>query len=96
LIDYYWANFQASTDFRVGEAVKHLRTMNLPVVAMYKPSAERHREEQNTIDLLHDAGTHLLNDLPSYDYRTATDAVERIRVQEFMDGLIAAADGSRD
>ena len=88
LNDYYWADFQASTDFRVGEAVKYLGIQNLRVVARYKLSADRQEEERAIIRDLHAEGRRLLNDCRSYDYRTATEAEERIKVQTFIDGLI--------
>jgi hypothetical protein len=88
LNDYYWADFQASTDFRVGEAVKYLSRQNLRVIAKYKVSADRHKEERAIIDLLHAEKRRLLNDCRSYDYRKATEAVEKAKVQEFIDALI--------
>jgi hypothetical protein len=89
LNDYYWADFQASTDFRVGEAVRYLTTQNLRVVARYKLSADRRKEERAIIDGLDAEGRRLLNNCPSFDYRTATEAVEKIKVRQFIDGLIA-------
>jgi hypothetical protein len=88
LNDYYWADFQASTDFRVGEAVRYLNGQDLRVVAKYKVSADRHKEERAIIDLLHAEKRRLLNDCPSYDYRTGTKATEKSRVQKFIDALI--------
>ena len=90
LNDYYWADFQASTDFRVGEAVKYLSTQNLLVVARYRLSADRQREETATIISLHAEGRRLLNDCQGFDYRTATKAEETTKVRRFIDGLIAS------
>ena len=89
LNDYYWADFQASTDFRVGEAVKYLTSRNLPVVVRYRASADRQKEERDVILGLHAEGTRLLNDCGSYNYRTAGEGEEKIKIEKFVDGLIA-------
>jgi len=87
--DYFWADFQASTDFRVGEAVKYLNTRNLRVVARYKVSADREKEERAIINALHEQGRCLLNDLrPSYDYRIANQIEEGRKIHQFIDGLM--------
>lgn len=88
LNDYYWAQFQAPTDFRVGEAVRYLSTKNIHVVARYKPSVDRSCKERAIINELRAEGRRLLNDLPVYDYRTADEEQERIGVQKQVDWII--------
>lgn len=88
LNDYYWAQFPASTDFRVGEAVKHLHTKKLRIVVRYQSCADRQKEERAIIDEIHADGRGLLNDIPGYDYRTAKEDDERSRVQKCVDSLL--------
>ena len=93
--DYHWAEFDASTDFRVGEAVKYLNTKKLRIVAKYRVSADRRagrrKEEAAIIRRLKDEGRVLLNDCPGYNYRTSTPDKERIKVQTCIDKILAAS-----
>jgi hypothetical protein len=89
--DYHWAEFQASTDFRVGEAVKYLTRKKRRIVAKYKASADRRKEEKAIICALHADKKILLNDSPSYDYRTATPDEERAKVQDHINKIFRAA-----
>jgi hypothetical protein len=91
LNDYYWAQFQASTDFRVGEAVKHLHLKSLRIVARYRSSEDRRKEERAIIDQIHADGRRLLNDVRGYDYRTAREDEERTRVRQCIDSLVDAS-----
>jgi hypothetical protein len=88
LNDYYWADFQASTDFKVGEAVKHLYARNRRVIAKYKPSTDRRQEQNAIIAALHAEGRKLLNDCRGYKYKTADAKKERAKIQEFVDALL--------
>jgi hypothetical protein len=90
LNDYHWAEFQASTDFRVGEAVKYLTTRSLRVVAKYKLSAERKNDERNIINALRMEGWALLNDRRGYDYRKTTAEAQRLKVKEYVEDLLGA------
>jgi hypothetical protein len=89
LDDYYWAMFSASTDFRVGEAIRHLNARGYHVVVKYKSSADSTEEESK---LIKDLSVHhtLLNALKGFDYRTADESEERRRVHEFLDALLPA------
>lgn len=89
LNDYYWAEFQAPTDFRVGEAVKHLHAKGLRITAKYKTSVDPRKEERSIIREFRAQGVHLLNDLASYDYQTSKEDVERSRIQGEIDKLIS-------
>ena len=90
--DYHWADFQASTDFRVGEAVKYLREKGLHVIARYRLSAaskpEREKEERCLIDALKAEGVVLLNCFPGYDYRKSILEEQRGRIQRFIDEIL--------
>jgi hypothetical protein len=89
LDDYYWAMFSASTDFRVGEAIRYLSTKGYRIVLKYRPSADPLREEAEILKSL-DERDHriLLNHLDGFDYRTADEAEERRRVQQFIGTLL--------
>jgi len=89
LNDYYWADFQASTDFKVGEAVKHLYAGNRRVIAKYKASTDRLRDQNAIIAALRAEGRTLLNDCRGYNYRTADENNERVRIREFIDALLS-------
>ena len=84
--DYGLANFKASTDFCVGEAVKYLKGIkNYRVVVRHRPSPDPPREEKEIIRRLLVSGVWLLNCLPRYDYHTDSEAEEREVVQRFCD-----------
>jgi len=77
MTDYALANFKASTDFCVGEAVKYLKgTKNYRVVVRHRPSPDPPKEEKAIIRRLLVSGVWLLNCLPRYDYRTDSEAEE--------------------
>lgn len=86
--DYHWAEFQACADFRVGEAVRYLNTKKRPVVAKYRVSVDRRKEENAIIHSLEAEGFLLLNKSPGYDYRTSTPHEERAKVLAFMDKIV--------
>ena len=84
--DYIAAQFQAPTDFRVGEAIKHLRNeKHWHVEFLYRQSEAHVQDEKVLIRELLLAGYTLLNFLSSFDYRTATIAEERALVHRFCD-----------
>lgn len=76
--DYQNAQFAASTDFRVGEAIRYLRDQrSLRIVARYKKSTDQSIDEYALIRDLQLSGLRLLNSLPSYDYHKADKDEER-------------------
>jgi hypothetical protein len=88
LNDYYWADFQASTDFKVGEAVKYLCDVKkLRVIAKIKASVKRIGDQNEIIATLHQEGKKLLNDCEGYNYKTANQEAERSKIQQFVDLL---------
>ncbi|SIT40095.1 conserved hypothetical protein [Paraburkholderia piptadeniae] len=87
--DYVTANFSASTDFKVGEAVRYLQSKGLPVLMKYKESGDRKAEERIVLDRLRST-YRLLNDLKGYDYRQAEKEQERLKIHAFIDELIYA------
>jgi hypothetical protein len=89
LNDYYWAEFQAPTDFHVGEAVKHLHSKGLRITAKYKISNDRWKEERSIIREFREQGVQLLNDLKGYDYQTSKEDDERSKIQRYIDKLIS-------
>ena len=46
--DYIVASFQASTDFKVGEAVRYLQEKGYAIVVKYKGTEEGNRREEET------------------------------------------------
>lgn len=87
---YYWADFQASTDFKVGEAVKHLCAKNYRVIAKIKLSTDRLQEQNIIIAALRAEGRKLLNDCRGYNYKTADEKNERAKIQQFVETLLSS------
>ena len=89
--DYHWGDFQASTDFRVGEAIKYLSMQNLRVVARYKQVAGERadwmKEEREIIATLEHEGWQLLNSMKGYKYSTSSPATERPKIEEFVEEI---------
>jgi hypothetical protein len=81
LDDYYWAEFNAATDFRVGEAIRYLHRKRRRVTVKYRPSADPHREEAELIAELRAAQVKLLNDERGYDHTRADEKYQRERIQ---------------
>jgi hypothetical protein len=91
LDDYYWAQFQACTDFRVGEAVKYFSSKSYSIMVKYKACTDSLKEERKVIDGLHLENRLLLNDFRSYNYRTADEEQERAALKKFIDCLVEPA-----
>ena len=88
--DYVSGQFSASTDFKVGEAVKCLRELGYQVIIKYKESTNRKTDEASLIACLKSQQHRLLNDLEGYDYRSGTTKeVERDRVRRFVKELVS-------
>ena len=85
--DYVSAKFSASTDFKVGEAVKYLRERGLRVVIKFKESPNREDEEKRILQDLRRTH-HLLNDLPGYHYKIGDADGERLKIQQFIDQIL--------
>jgi hypothetical protein len=82
--DYYWADFDAPTDFRVGEAIRYLHSKGLAVKVRYHRSEDRHADEAGLIAQLRTQAP-LLNGERAYDYKKANEANERTRIREWVD-----------
>lgn len=85
--DYMSANFSASTDFKVGEAIKYLRHLGLRVVVKFIKSHSRKDDEKQIIQQFRRT-CRLLNDLKGYSYRSADADVERRKIQQFIDSIL--------
>ena len=85
--DYLSANFSASTDFKVGEAVRYLRSEGHSVVIRYRESDDRKRDERTVINNLRKTFP-LLNDLEGYNYQCADEEQERLKIRAFIDHLL--------
>jgi hypothetical protein len=84
--DYLSAKFSASTDFKVGEAIKYLLSIGYEVGVKYKESQNRKVDEKSVLDELR-RNSKMLNDLPGYDYNTADERIERLKIHEFIRGF---------
>ena len=81
--DYVSAKFSASTDFKVGEAVRQLLYQGCNVIIRYKFTSNRRAEEESIIQKLTANGLQLLNSMGGYTYLKTNEHVERGRVREF-------------
>jgi hypothetical protein len=86
--DYMIANFKASTDFKVGEAIKYLQDKGHKIEIKYKETNERKIEQDKIIKKFQDLGIRLLNELKGYDYKIADIKQERQRIINFCNILI--------
>lgn len=94
--DYHWAEFQANTDFRVGQAVRYLAEKKLSVVVKYKQSApierDRVKEEQQIISILKNDGRTLLNHRRTpYEYSTDDPEAVIKEIRKVVDEILASA-----
>jgi hypothetical protein len=85
--DYVSAKFSAATDFKVGKAVRKFRDLGCEVVVRYTPTDDRRIDEMSLIQSLRDEHE-LLNDVASYDYRTAVEEEELRRIEVFVQRLV--------
>lgn len=83
--DYYWAEFAAATDFRVGEAVRFLIRKG-EILVRYKSCVNSREEERRLIN--EHGKENLINGLSPYDYKTADAGAERERVCKFLNELL--------
>jgi hypothetical protein len=86
--DYVAANFTASTDFKVGRAIKYLDILGFKVLIKYGESADRRRDQRILISTHRSSGYRLLNDLPGYRYKFADKKKEGEKVDSFMNELL--------
>jgi len=84
---YVSAKFSASTDFKVGEAVKCFFKKGYNVLIKFKKTKNKEIEEKNLLARLR--GTiPLLNDFKGYDYKNADEKVEKQKIQQFIDEFL--------
>ena len=86
--DYVVAAWEAQTDFKVGRAAKYLMERGQDVLFKYKNSADRKKEQDEFICEFKSQGFTLLNDLPGYDYRTASKEQELEKIEKFIDKIM--------
>ncbi|MGI4853491.1 MAG: hypothetical protein ACRYF4_05505 [Janthinobacterium lividum] len=91
--DYFWADFQAMTDFKVGEAVRYFCTPPISgrVFAKYRMCTEPRIEEASLIAKLKEQGATLLNGAKGYDYRSADEQSQAVDVRAKCDAIVAGA-----
>lgn len=94
LSDYITAQFAAPTDFKVGVVVQALQTAGAEVIVKYKISANRKAEEAR---LIKEASAHgaLLNDVPSFNYRTGNKDDQRARFMSVARALLEGTHPNR-
>jgi hypothetical protein len=88
--DYFWASFQAATDFKVGEGIRYLASINHSLVVRYRTTQKRLEEERQIIEELRMAGYKLLNDHKGYDYTSAIREHEREEVRRYVDEILSS------
>ena len=86
--DYISANFKASTDFKVGEAIKYLQGKGYKIIIKYKPSEDRKRDQNEIIKDFQNSGCRLLNELSGYDYKKANENEKREITKRFIDNIL--------
>lgn len=85
--DYFWADDQAPTDFKVGEAVRYFcGVLGGKVYARYKQSSARLSDEKTWEARLRASGAILLNG-KAYNYKTAGMKVELHSVHALCDEI---------
>jgi hypothetical protein len=86
---YYTAGFAATTDFKVGQAVKYLMGKGHTVVVAYSQHNDRKREERRLLAEARQKGFRLLNDIAGYNYKTSDRQQVLQAIQSFCDTLLA-------
>jgi len=86
--DYGTAGFKASTDFKVGEAIKYFREKGYKIIIKYKFSDDRKKDKNTIIKSFQSQGFRLLNEMVGYNYRKANEIEERNRIKEFCDKMM--------
>jgi hypothetical protein len=87
--DYVAANFSASTDFKVGRAVKYLDRLGFKVLIKYGETTDRRRDQKILISRHRLASYKLLNDLAGYHYKFADKKKEEEKIESFMNDLLS-------
>lgn len=85
--DYVSMQFSASTDFKVGLAIRYLESNSFVVVIRYKSSRERRSEERELLEES-ESKFNLLNQLSGYDYESADRGEEENKIKEYVDKKI--------
>lgn len=85
--DYISAKFSASTDFKVGEAIKYFIKNGYKIKIKFKKSKDRKKEEKELLSKLGKKFI-LLNDLKGYDYRYADKIKEAKKIYKFVKDLL--------
>jgi hypothetical protein len=92
--DYMSANFSASTDFKVGEAVKYLRNYGARIFVKFKETHDRREEEKVLLHKLR-RSVKLLNDLKGYRYGEADIDDERQKIHRFMEEILLCSEATQ-
>lgn len=87
IADYVTANFTAQNDFTVGEAIKYFRENGYKIIIQYKFSDNRQKDKKTLKKSFQSQGYRLLNGMVGYDYKTANENEERIRIKEICDKI---------
>ncbi len=86
--EYLVASPQASTDFKVGEAIQHFHEKGYKVEVRYLQTTARKSLEKNMIRFLKSKGFRLLNDIPGFDRRTFDLEREHEKIKRFCDDAL--------
>ena len=95
--DYMNPQLAASTDFKVGQAIKYFKAKGLLIqVAVRKDiidQNQRRKEEAERSKSFRRSGYALLNDLKGYNYKTANQHEEIAKVHQFCDSIAKRLNG---
>lgn len=88
--DYAKANFSASTDFKVGEAIKYFQMKGFKIQLKFRKFENpRVEEERITNEIEQEMGKELLlNNLKGYDYKVDNQEQQRLEVHRFVDNFL--------
>jgi len=85
--DYVSAKYSAQTDYKVGEAIKLMRSSGLYIGIKYKETMNRKKEEREIINKLGEDYL-LLNVLKGYDYKKSNKEQDKNKIHEFVQKII--------
>jgi hypothetical protein len=88
--DYAKANFSASTDFKVGEAIKYFQMKGFKIQLKFRKYENPEEEERRIAsEIEQERGKELLlNNLKGYDYKVDNKEHQRLEVHRFVDNFL--------
>ena len=91
--DYYWASFQAPTDFKVGKAIQYLAEQKFKVRLKHSLSEDRLKDEAELIESI--GKKKLLNGILDHECTAGDEKFIRGKIKEKIEALIREAESSQ-